>query len=101
MKNKKLFIGIIALTILIAAAIGFYVSQPKLNETAELDDYAVAREESDEGDVHWIDDGAIALAGEAESSEAALQQATATLALVNERRAQAGLGQLNWDDRLV
>jgi uncharacterized protein YkwD len=101
MKNKKLFIGIIALTILIAAAIGFYVSQPKLNETAELDDYAVAREEADEGDVHWIDDGAIALAGQAESSEAALQQATATLALVNERRAQAGLGQLNWDDRLV
>jgi uncharacterized protein YkwD len=100
MKNKKILIGIIALTVVLAAAIGFYVSQPKLNETAELDNTAAARDEADEGPFHYIDETAIALAGEAESSEEALSQAIGTLDLVNSRRAAAGLGPLNWDPRL-
>ena len=101
MKNRKILIGIVALTVALAAAIGFYVSQPKLNETAELDSTAASRDQSEEGDIHYIDDAAIALAGAAESSEDALSQAKGTLELVNSRRADAGLSPLDWDERLV
>ena len=51
MKNRKILIGIVALTVALAAAIGFYVSQPKLNETAELDSTAASRDQSEEGDI--------------------------------------------------
>ena len=101
MRNKKILIGLVALTVALAAAIGFYVSQSKLNETAELENTAASRDLSSEGDIHYIDDAAIALAEAAESSEDALSQARGTLELVNSRRADAGLGPLDWDERLV
>ena len=101
MKNKKTWIGLFALIVVIAAAAGFYFSRPKVTEVAELDDTAVSRDASEEGDIHYIDDNAIALAGSAESSAQSIAEATATLALVNNRRAVAGLKKLVWDERLV
>ncbi len=101
MKNRKLWTGIAALVIVAVAAAGFYFSRPKVTVTAEVDNTAVSRGAADEGPIHYIDENAIILSGEFTPSESSLHEANATLALVNSRRATAGLRELVWDNRLV
>ena len=68
-------------------------------DTASIDDAAVSRLESEEGDEHYIDDNAIALAGKA-STSAGAAMAQSALALVNQQRAAQGLAALIWSDGL-
>ena len=72
--------------------------KPKVEGT--LDEVAVARTAADEGDIHYIDEGAIALAGSVDFSATA-GEAKATLDLVNAKRAEAGLPPLDWNEGLV
>ena len=65
-----------------------------------VDETAVARAESDEGDIHYFDEDAVALAGEAQTT-LAMNEAAATLAIVNAHRANAGLQPLVWNDSLA
>ena len=69
-------------------------------DTASLDDGAVTRLESDEGEEHYIDDNAIALAGKA-STSAGVTMAQSALALINQQRAALGLAALVWSDGLT
>ena len=69
-------------------------------DTASLDDGAVTRLESDEGEEHYIDDNAIALAGKA-STSAGVTMAQSALALINQQRAALGLAALVWSDGLA
>ena len=71
----------------------------KADKMEQIDESAVSREQSDEGDIHYIDDGAIALAAGA-ATTATAAEAQATLALVNNQRAAAGLAALVWNDGL-
>ncbi len=68
-------------------------------DTASIDDAAASRLESEEGDEHYIDDNAIALAGKA-STSAGAAMAQSALALVNQQRAAQGLAALIWSDGL-
>ncbi|MCR5369849.1 MAG: CAP domain-containing protein [Clostridium sp.] len=97
MKNKKLLV-IIAL--LLVAGIAFFALNRGPKGEKAIDDTAVARSQEEEGDIHYIDDGAIALAGAAASTNTA-GEAQATLALVNNQRAAGGLGGLTWNDALA
>ena len=70
-------------------------------QSAAIDDVAAIRGiDEDTGNI-YIDDEAIALAGEATSSEAALAAATAAYNLVNQQRAAAGLSTLAWSEPLT
>ncbi|MBO6268824.1 MAG: hypothetical protein J6N19_06735, partial [Clostridium sp.] len=89
MKNNKKVIAIVAL--LLVAVIAFFAVRNLPKGEKAVDDNAVARSQEEEGDIHYIDDGAIALAGEAASTNTA-GEAQATLALVNNQRAAGGLG---------
>ena len=91
MKNNKKVIAIVAL--LLVAVIAFFAVRNLPKGEKAVDDNAVARSQEEEGDIHYIDDGAIALAGEAASTNTA-GEAQATLALVNNQRAAGGLGGL-------
>ena len=66
-----------------------------------IDDMAAVRGIDEDTDTIYIDDEAIALAGEATSSEAALAAASAAFSLVNQKRSAAGLGSLTWSDKLT
>ncbi len=107
MKNRKnLIIAIAALVVVVAAAI--VIVTVRNNRIAaqqaaagNVGDTAISRSQEDEGDIHYFDDGAIALAGEAPQSSDAIAQAEATLDLVNEQRASAGLPALVWNENLV
>lgn len=68
-------------------------------DTAKVDDTAVSRAYSEEGDTHYIDDDAIALAGKA-SSSAGAAMAQSAFAALNNYRAQNGLPALVWNDQL-
>ena len=48
----------------------------------------------------WIDDGAIALAGSAASSQAALDACTAVFNIMNQQRVARGLSELAWSEAL-
>ena len=97
MKNNKKVIAIVAL--LLVAVIAFFAVRNLPKGEKAVDDNAVARSQEEEGDIHYIDDGAIALAGEAASTNTA-GEAQATLALVNNQRAAGGLGGLVWNEVL-
>ncbi len=71
----------------------------KETDTASIDDSAVSRQESDEGEEHYIDDEAIALAGSGSSAEG-VAMAQAALTLVNQERAAQGLSALTWSSGL-
>ncbi len=66
-----------------------------------VDDMAAVRGIDEDTDTIYIDDEAIALAGEATSSEAALAAASVAFDLVNQKRTAAGLGALAWSDALT
>lgn len=96
MKDKLKKLGVIAAFIVaFGIAIFFHVTQ-----SGNVDDEAVARTEAEEGDVHYFDDEAVALAGEPGASPL-MNEAVATLALVNAHRANAGLPALTWNDALT
>ena len=96
-KSYKILIAAAVLVIAAAVGTGIYLGTRK---SGNVDETAVARSQEDEGDIHYLDDEAIALAGEAQTTEA-LNEAAATLALVNAQRANAGLGALTWNENLV
>ena len=98
MKNRKMIIAVAA--ILLVAVVAFFAVNSRPKGEQALDDNAVARLEEDEGDIHYIDEGAIALAGAAASTNTA-GEAQATLALVNNQRAAGGLGGLVWNEALA
>ncbi len=95
MRNK--FVKTLATTAVIAAMTLFTACGQ--TTVGQLPDSAASRLQSEEGDVHYIDDDAIALAGEAATAGTndAVQQA---LAIVNNKRASAGLGELEWNNGL-
>lgn len=98
MKNSRKFRALAAIAaVALGVSIAFTGCQKK--GKGEVDQTSVARSFDSEGDIHYFDDEAVALAGEAQSSEA-LAQAQATLDIVNQKRAAAGLGPLAWSDAL-
>ena len=97
MKKITRLLTVIMLISVIAGLAGCGKKSEKI--TAMVDDSAVSRELSDEGDVHYIDDNAIALAAGA-ATTATAAEAQATLALVNVQRAAAGLAELVWNEGL-
>ncbi len=70
-------------------------------EDPVLDDAAVARDESEINSSEvYLDDGAIALAGEAETSTEFTDAAASAFAQVNAIRVAAGLNELAWNSDL-
>ena len=101
MKNKKRAIIIGAVCVALVAVIGGITIARSLNRVKQaVDDYAVSRTQEEEGDIHYIDDEAIALSGEM-GTPGTLAEAAAVLAHVNAVRANAGLGSLAWSDSLA
>ena len=68
---------------------------------SSIDDQAAIRGLDEGAGEIWIDDEAIALAGSAASSQAALDACTAVFNLMNQQRAAQGLSQLAWSDALT
>ena len=66
-----------------------------------VDDQAAVRGLEEGAGEIWIDDEAIALAGSAASSQAALDACSAVLGLMNQQRAAQGLSNLAWSDALT
>ena len=66
-----------------------------------IDDQAATRGMEEGAGEIWIDDEAIALAGSAASSQAALDACTAVFNLMNQQRAAQGLATLAWSDALT
>ncbi len=66
-----------------------------------LDDQAAIRGIDEGAGEIWIDDEAIALAGTASSSQAAIDACMAVFNLMNQQRAANGLSQLTWSDALT
>ncbi|MBE5827548.1 MAG: CAP domain-containing protein [Butyrivibrio sp.] len=66
-----------------------------------IDDQAAVRGLDEGVGEIWIDDEAIALAGSAASSQAALDACTAVFNLMNQQRSARGLSTLTWSDALT
>ncbi|WP_024866781.1 CAP domain-containing protein [Butyrivibrio sp. FCS014] len=66
-----------------------------------IDDQAAVRGLDEGAGEIWIDDEAIALAGTAASSQAAVDACTAVFNLMNQQRAARGLATLTWSDALT
>ena len=76
---------------MVAVVISLNVMACGAEKVAKIDDVAALRGINEDTENIYIDDEAIALAGEATSSQAALAAAQAAFALVNQKRAAAGL----------
>ncbi|WP_155834039.1 CAP domain-containing protein [Butyrivibrio sp. VCD2006] len=70
-------------------------------KVATIDDVAALRGINEDTENIYIDDAAIALAGEATTSEGALAAAQSAFSLVNQKRTAAGLGALAWSEPLT
>ncbi len=93
---------LLAVALVCAMALGMIACGKANNKGAGgLDDSAAIRGADDVVEGVYIDDEKIALAGSASSSAAAVSAATAVLNLVNQERAKAGLGAVEWDDALA
>ena len=68
---------------------------------AVIDDQAAVRGLEEGAGEIWIDDEAIALAGTAVSTQAALDACAAVLNMMNQQRAAQGLASLAWSDALT
>lgn len=68
---------------------------------SSIDDQAATRGLEEGAGEIWIDDEAIALAGSAASSQAAIDACYAVLNLMNQQRVAQGLSQLSWSDALT
>ncbi len=96
MKRFKRVIATVMVTVLAMTTVA--CGEKKVES---IDDLAAVRAIGEDSDTIYIDDEAIALAGEATSSEAALAAANAAFALVNQKRTAAGLGALSWSNALT
>ena len=96
MRNKKRSRVFAALA---AVVLGVCIALTGCQKKGEVDKSSVARGFDEEGDIHYFDEQAVALAGEAQTSEL-MAQAEATHSIVNQKRAAAGLGPLDWSEPL-
>lgn len=96
MKKFNRVIAAVMVTVMALSAVA--CSEKK---TEAIDDMAAIRGIDEDTDSIYIDDEAIALAGEATSSEAAVAAASVAFDLVNQKRAAAGLGTLAWSEPLT
>ncbi len=71
------------------------------SSNAVVDDQAAMRGLNEGAGEIWIDDEAIALAGSASSSQAALDACSAVFNLMNQQRAAQGLATLVWSEALT
>ncbi|WP_049945844.1 MULTISPECIES: CAP domain-containing protein [unclassified Butyrivibrio] len=90
-----------AIATLVAVVFSLNVMACGEKQVATIDDVAALRGINEDIENIYIDDEAIALAGEITSSEGAVAAAQAAFALVNQKRAASGLGQLQWSDSLT
>ncbi|WP_051656690.1 CAP domain-containing protein [Butyrivibrio sp. AE3004] len=86
---------------MVAVVISLNVMACGAKQAATIDDVAALRGINEDTENIYIDDEAIALAGEATTSQGAMAAAQAAFALVNQKRSAAGLGQLSWSDALT
>ena len=97
MKNKiSRILATLALVVITGTCAACGASQQ-----ASLDPAAAVRGKGVGAGETYIDDQAIALAGETPSSSDITSAATSALALVNVQRANAGLAALQWSDGLA
>ena len=85
----------------LAAILAFSVMACGATSKAVIDDQAAVRGLEEGAGEIWIDDEAIALAGTAVSSQAALDACQAVLNMMNQQRAAQGLAQLAWSNALT
>jgi hypothetical protein len=96
MRKIKKYVALVVVGILACT----FVACGAVKEGA-IDDQAATRGiHEGEGEI-YIDDEAIALAGSAASSQAALDACTAVFNLMNQQRAAQGLAALVWSDALT
>ena len=96
MKNlKKLF------TVLFAGVFAFSCVACGSVKAGSLDDQAATRGAEEGAGEIYIDDEAIALAGSAASSQAAIDACAGVFQLINQERTAKGLPALTWSDALT
>ena len=88
-------------SVMMVAALMLSVFACSSRQKESIDDVAAVRGIDEDTETTYIDEGAIALAGEATSSEAALAAADAAFVLVNQKRTAAGLGALAKSEALT
>ena len=94
-KFKKVF------AIAFAACLTFtFIACGSTKAEPVIDDQAAVRGLDEGAGEFWIDDEAIALAGSAASSQAALDACTAVFNLINQNRVANGLSALVWSEAL-
>ncbi len=89
------------ISLAMAAVLAFSLMACGATSKAVIDDQAATRGLQEGAGEIWIDDEAIALAGTAVSSQAALDACSAVFNLMNQQRAAQGLAQLTWSDALT
>ncbi len=94
---KKVFA--VTLTLIMIVSLAACGAKPDVN--AVIDDQAAQRGAHEgEGEI-WIDDEAIALAGSAASTQAALEACTQVFNIMNQERVARGLPALVWSNALT
>ena len=94
-KFKKVF------AIAFAACLTFtFIACGSTKDAPVIDDQAAVRGQDEGAGEFWIDDEAIALAGSAASSQAALDACQAVFNLINQNRVANGLSALVWSEAL-
>ena len=86
---------------MVAVVISLNVMACGAEKVAKIDDVAALRGINEDTENIYIDDEAIALAGSAASSQAALDACSAVFNLMNQQRAAQGLAALAWSDALT
>ncbi len=94
-KFKKVY------AIALAAVLGISIIACGMVKDSAIDDQAAKRGMDEGVGEIYIDDEAIALAGKATSSQAALDACTAVFNLMNQQRVAQGLSALVWSDALT
>ena len=90
------------LAVAFAACLAFtFIACGSTDTKAVIDDQAASRGLDEGVGEFWIDDEAIALAGSAASSQAALDACSAVFNLINQNRVANGLSALVWSDALT
>lgn len=95
--RKKYYLTALICAVAAVLVIGISVLGRK---PGEIDEMAASRGKEQEGEIHYLDDSAIAAVEEA-GLESKSKEAKALLDEVNQVRANAGLGALEWNDALA
>ena len=82
-----------------ALVLGVSIALTGCQKKGEVGETSVARAFEEEGDIHYFDEEAVALAGGAGTTDT-IAQAEATLAIVNQKRAAKGLPPVDWNEQL-